>query len=271
MSTFTQSYSSDRRPIPTYVISLPRDKERRERLRSQFPVSWPHFIIIDGVDAKDPSSLDLLGIYRPCPENDRNPLSVGEKCCAMSHLKALHRFLMTDADFCLILEDDVIGTEQDMSDAFEVIRCLPPDGVAVLGGQQGLINSRYLRGRKSGLKNVWKIPSISMAFLTRACSYAISRRTAELIIKKQQMCLNRADHWDRLLDKDSSVYYADIFAHPMSLSNSHLECDRQSNLGTFSRIKRDGVILIAQRWLKKIAIISLSRISDLQHVSIKNM
>jgi len=41
-------------------------------------------------------------------------MSPGELGCTMSHIKALEQFLKSDNDVALILEDDIMGTDENI-------------------------------------------------------------------------------------------------------------------------------------------------------------
>src|SRR5690554_896256 len=132
-----------------YMISLKRDIERREQMQKKFPRYYPKFHIIDAVDAKDESSAEIIQKYdKPCPHDKRRPLTKGEKCCAISHLLALEDFLQSGDERCIIVEDDVFGSDNNFDEAADWLDKLNLHGLAVLGGQQGLRGERFIVGRE---------------------------------------------------------------------------------------------------------------------------
>jgi len=237
---------------PIYVVSLKRDTQRRKLLKERFPAYWPYFSVIDAVDAQ----------HRPphpplAPHTNRHPLTQGEIACALSHLKALQAFLESGKKNCIVLEDDVEGDDAALTQALVLIENIPNDGFALLGGQQGLRNNRFVYGApiKLGGFTAWRITSLSYRFISRACCYGLTSNTAQLLVEKQRQALDRADHWHALLKPVRSVYFANLFSHPHDLRPSHLEGQRGVAQRTvFKRLNNDGLRYtlhsqVAKAWL----------------------
>jgi len=235
-----------------YMISLKRDIERREQMQKKFPRYYPKFHIIDAVDAKDESSAEIIQKYdKPCPHDKRRPLTKGEKCCAISHLLALEDFLQSGDERCIIIEDDIFGDGRCFRVAIDIINQFQQNGLIILGGQQGLKNSKYLCGVKTHINDLWYLKEESRQFILRTCCYSVDRSTAKKIIKYQEQGLTRADNWSRLLNKKTKMYYSNLFEHPNDSSMSHLECERKEN-GVVKKIINDGVLNICKRNFFKI-------------------
>lgn len=233
------------------MISLKRDTKRREEMQEKFLRYHPKFHIIDAVDAKEKISAELIEKYdKPCPYDKRRPLTKGEKCCAISHLLALEDFLQSGDDRCIIIEDDIIGSDGHFDEALEIAANLNDDSLLVLGGQQGLRNSSYLCGNKTKTDNMWQVTNLSKKFLLRTCCYSVDKKTAKKILKSQKQNLKRADNWLALLGKETKMYYADIFMHPKDLSSSNLERDRRIN-NFFSKLYADGILNTFRRNIDK--------------------
>lgn len=239
-----------------YMISLKRDKERREQMQERFPRYYPKFHIIDAVDAKDESSAEIIQKYdKPCPHDKRRPLTKGEKCCAISHLLALESFLQSGDERCIIIEDDVIGSDDNFDEAIRIAANLNYDGLFVLGGQQGLKNSKYLSGKRLEKYNLYCIANISKLFLLRTCCYSVGRSAAIQILDSQKQFLRRADNWSAIMKTSSKIYYSNLLRHPTELFLSHLETERHTKSFLHKALK-DGALNIAKRNLLK-AIISI--------------
>lgn len=78
--------------MKVYVISLPKDEIRREKLKNQFK-SYNEFEIIEGKNAQEFSLNEYYSIIRDSFNAYGKLLNPGEIGCAMSHMKALSKFL----------------------------------------------------------------------------------------------------------------------------------------------------------------------------------
>lgn len=235
-----------------YMISLKRDAARREAMQKRFPKYYSQFHIIDAVDAKDASNAELIAKYdKPCPSDKRKPLTQGEKCCAISHVLALENFLQSGDEHCIIIEDDLIGEDADFDDAIALLSANKLNGLTVLGGQEGLKNTKHLIGvQVSG--TLWKVSKIARRFLLRTCCYSLDTGTAKLIVSCQLSCLTRADSWSKILPSRVDFFYSENFTHPIDLNKSNLEAERKVD-GLFERAYRDGLIRIISNNSIKIA------------------
>lgn len=89
--------------LQTYLINLDRAKERLVLMENEFLKSEISFIRISAVDARN---LDKK-TYNISNKYDRN-LVPGEIGCYLSHIRALEKFLNSENEFALIIEDDAI-------------------------------------------------------------------------------------------------------------------------------------------------------------------
>lgn len=252
-----------------YLVSLERDIERRLRLKKTFPLHWSKFTWIKAIDAIDIGNQTLVAKYDSnCPQGFRKPLTLGEKCCAISHIRCLQNFLKTWEPFCIIIEDDIDGCDTDFFEAVEVVKSLPSNSsLAILGGQQGMKNSKHLSGY-SLCKNLWRIPRVSMPFLTRACCYAVSREAARKILESQEACLRRSDIWEYYSTLGIDIFYSNIFKHPINLQASHLERERIT-VGFVESVLTDGLLNIVTRFFAKILLAVKVFLGKLSRVEIK--
>jgi GR25 family glycosyltransferase involved in LPS biosynthesis len=93
-----------------YVINLDKDVDRLNAISRQlesFGLSWERIPAIYGKDYKG-------GEYDENGSRVKNgrTLSFAELGCALSHKRAYQKFLETEDEYALILEDDVIFTEK---------------------------------------------------------------------------------------------------------------------------------------------------------------
>lgn len=92
-----------------YVINLDRSKERLSRITdrlAQVRLTFERITAVDGRSLADPN---LLGYdYFKNRFHYGRKLTNGEIGCYASHLNALRTFLMSEENYCLILEDDAV-------------------------------------------------------------------------------------------------------------------------------------------------------------------
>lgn len=92
-----------------YVINLDRSKERLSRITDRFAqvgLTFERISAVDGRHITDSSLLDYDYIRNRF--NYGRKLTNGEIACYASHLRALRKFLNSDENYCLILEDDAV-------------------------------------------------------------------------------------------------------------------------------------------------------------------
>ena len=221
---------------PVYVISLKRDEERRENLQRQFN-RYDKFKIIDAVDAKNFSVNEYYSaiidcLLKSCNEDYKfkiPPLiaTPGELACTMSHIKAYEDFLQGDAEFTLILEDDVIGNDELINKAFLLCNDISSDSILICGVQDGL-NSRFRAFGKKINENLYLISPYSYASIYRTAAYILTRKSAKALLDFYKDGLYGADKWEAILkNTDLKMYFSNIFSHPEELNNSSLEIQRK--------------------------------------------
>jgi GR25 family glycosyltransferase involved in LPS biosynthesis len=95
--------------IGVYVINLERSKERRKHILDQVEkLNMPYDIVlaVDG-EALSKEEIDKavdLEVYKKFARYYR---SIGEIGCALSHFKVLRKFLESNYQYALVLEDDI--------------------------------------------------------------------------------------------------------------------------------------------------------------------
>lgn len=236
-----------------YVISLLRDYTRRELLRNSFLNYYASFTIFNAFD-RDYAKNFLFSESKLIKKN-KIEMTSSEVACALSHLEVLKNIVLGEADFALILEDDIIGKDEDIDKIKKIFLSLPQDSILIAGGQEGLRSYKNLYGVPfDNNMEVYKIPSLYYRYLSRACSYVVSKEIAEEIIKLQTEKLDRADQWDELLKNSKNVYFTPILKHPLTLENSHIEYERKVFRGHFFLVTmlREGVFYSLYYYFRKI-------------------
>lgn len=251
---FGQSLPPCRMPI--YVVSMKEDFNRRYELRLRFPESYDRFIIVDAVDLRD-KHLELRE-FEPRAWGDPAQMELTKRQvgCALSHVGVLKSFVKSETERCLVLEDDVIGDDESLLRIQRLMDRLPRDSFVLLGGQEGLKGRRYLTGSSVAGTEAWWVPPISRHFIARTVAYAVTRSSAEAILKRQEQSLDHPDHWSSLLRGYRNVYFAEILKHPQDLENSHMEAARlvANSRSRMTRLIEDGVWETAVRNAAKLVI-----------------
>jgi len=211
--------------LPIYIVSLPSDDQRRAALEKQFKQHSQTFHYIDAVDGrKIEANLyfhRILSFY-DFAERLMTPSEVG---CALSHVKALNAFIESKEPYALILEDDIIGTDEQLQQLSKLAPILPPSSVLIAGGQDGIKSSRLLG--KCYQDGMYKVANISHNYITRSCCYIITREAAKKILNHHKDMLTIADWWGIILhNKQIDLFYKEVLKHPLDLGNSNLEKDR---------------------------------------------
>jgi glycosyl transferase family 25 len=186
-------------------------------------------------------------------------MSKNEIGCTLSHLQAYEKFLHSGEDACIILEDDVIGSDDDVEQALLIASRFIDESIVLLGGLQGLRNKRYVIGEQvNNHERLYKISKLSKRFLARTCCYTITKKTAAILLDKQHTMMLRADDWQRLLSDTKKIYYADLFSHPIEKESSNIEISRKSlKPGFLGQLIKDGLVYTIQSQLLKLLITTL--------------
>ncbi|SDW44038.1 glycosyltransferase family 25 protein [Marinobacter mobilis] len=226
--------------VEVLLISLDKDNHRRHKLKSRFPANYHNFRLVHGIDLTAPRSPETDFRCLPLPHSHLT-LSNTEIGCAQSHIKALEIAQKSKAHSVLILEDDVIGGDQDIESISQISQNLPHHHFLLCGGQEGLRGSSYLYAPRE--QDYFRLPPITLRFTARACCYAVSPSMAGKILKRQNDNLRRADDWRHLLSGERELYYSQHLQHPRDLSGSHLEKDRSmlSHEPFWKRVYKDGL------------------------------
>lgn len=166
-----------------------------------------------GVDGRELNSIDYynLGVKKSFP-----PLSPSELGCTLSHLEILARFMESDDEYALILEDDVIF-KNDINFENMDLTILSSNFIFLLGGIN-LTLCKNLRGNNFLLNeiNVLKVNKNFRRFLYYTMGYIVDRKAAEKILSYHKGSCKKADDWAGLAEEYPEIqfYITDMLEHP---------------------------------------------------------
>lgn len=182
--------------LRTWVINLDRAPDRLQRIAGQLQrlgLPWTRLRAIDARDMTKEQAARLdEATYRR--RHGMTPLP-GELGCYLSHVEVLRRFLAGDADFALVLEDDVL-----LHDSLPVVL-------------QGLLRHRArwdmvkLSGVHSGtpVRCLELAPGHALAVMLSRCTgssaYLVNRRAAEAYLHGPRPLLPMQLPYDHVFDQ----------------------------------------------------------------------
>jgi len=210
-----------------YYISLESDEKRRISLKNKFPKEFENMKHITATDGRTLASKEYFERLTTYYTKTKELLTPSEFGCGLSHIAALESFLESNNSFALILEDDIIGTDNDINKVRSIISHLSDDSFLHCGGMDGMKAVQFLYGKKSNLEDFYMLPNFSKKHLWRACSYVVTRNSAEMILAYYKQNVEVADKWGNIFkNMKLNIYVADIFHHPIDLSTSNIEESR---------------------------------------------
>lgn len=208
--------------IKAIILSLPRETERRRRIRGildgYFDIS-----IFDAVDGRSDHNSSLFENYEFKSKFRNREISRVEKACSLSH------FLLntqTPERNYIVFEDDVSGYNQELLEIFLFYENYS-DGIYLLGGQNGLKLQKvfYFFWKVHFLvtgRLFLKLPRLIHGRIYRTCCYYIPNGPKKYFQKLDKLSL--ADDWKYLAKEFSlPVFFAPIFEHPSDLRDSVIE------------------------------------------------
>lgn len=233
-----------------YLISLKNDNFRREVLENQFPRTFSNFKIIDAINGREANAGEYFNNIRKFFKKTKRLLTPSEVGCTLSHLKALNSFLESNDKYALILEDDIQGNDQDILDILNIVDSIRNlDGVFIFGGQEGFDFNKYILGKPFQIKKsnymYYEVSKFSQRFILRTCCYVVNREIAQYILSIHEDCLRNADAWSTMLELSSyRMYYANYLRHPVDLTDSTIERERESfyEYKFLKRIYKQGIL-----------------------------
>lgn len=219
-----------------YIVSLRQDVEKRSVVSKTLQDFGLNFSFIDAVYGKSLSD-DVLDSIRDKSKgtalNRRFLPTAGEIGCTLSHLIAYQKILDNDLEWACILEDDVILDKRFKTfiTTFKATG-LNPETLYLLGGQNGATEAKIVKSIKNtkiiGQQKFSKIIR-SEGVIYRTCCYLMSSHLAEELIRLSKTDFIIADDWNYLVKNNfiKNIYLSSFVDHPLGLSNSHLQKERE--------------------------------------------
>ncbi|MBR1375743.1 MAG: glycosyltransferase family 25 protein [Cardiobacteriaceae bacterium] len=206
---------------PIFVISLAKDEERRNQLKKQFS-SYDEFNIIDAIEGNKLNIQEYFKYLSASLEKYNVLISPNELGCTLSHIKAYEEFLRTDVEYCLILEDDIIGSDEIIEKAFSLTDKIPENAMILLGG-----GYPKAWGKKIA-DNFYQISRYSLERIYNAHAYILDRQAAENLLTIQKDAATLTDIWCLLLpQKNISLYFSDLIRQNYDENLSNIEIERE--------------------------------------------
>ena len=176
--------------MQAHLINLARRPDRLRKMTRQLCDLGISFQRIDALDAKITSDGAVAEQF-----SDTGPLGIipkGDKCCALSHVRAWRAFIETGESHGLILEDDV-ALDPDAATLLRDDYWIPA-GVELLKLEHyGPLGQLVLIGKPMQLKDGRKVGRLRSRH-TGAAAYIISRRTAEVLLSQTGRWTLSVDH-----------------------------------------------------------------------------
>ena len=143
-----KSHNNYGNKLPVFLISLPKDKDRRDNLG----------IIPDYTYAVDGTNLDVNKLKEDNIVASDSEITKGEIGCYMSHIEMLKRSIKQKSKYVLILEDDAKIESDTFQKINEVLKEVPVDAELIFIGYNynesyKFQKSIYLHGTQSYIVN----------------------------------------------------------------------------------------------------------------------
>ena len=160
-----------------YLINLERRPDRLRKMTEQLDALGIAFERIDALDARSVSDAELARQFR-----DDGPLGIiprGDKCCALSHVRAWRAFAKSGDDYGLILEDDV-AIDANAARLLRDASWIPPSVDLLKIERYGPPRQRVLIDERTDIGDGRKIGRLRSRH-TGAAAYIMSKKTAKTL------------------------------------------------------------------------------------------
>jgi glycosyl transferase, family 25 len=170
-------------------------------------------------------------------------ITPSELGCALSHKKAYETFLRTGDTHALIFEDDVILDAYACSNIRHIMDKIGNfDGHLHLGGMDGLLGSFERVGGTicCDAPPVFKVNRGDLGHLYRCVGYVISSSFAKEVVRLMEQDIFVVDDFSHVREhvQIGDYYFSNIVKHPVDLSESNIQGERETMT---SRPKRPGL------------------------------
>ncbi|TQK10493.1 glycosyl transferase family 25 [Herbaspirillum sp. SJZ107] len=180
--------------IHTFIISLPKDKHRREYLGGQLDALNMPYTVLEAVNGKALSAEELALAYDPkkAVRLFNRELSKGEIGCTLSHVSIYRKMAAENLPHALVLEDDAKILEDDLAATLSKLAQLYPADVPVavmlIHVKRVDANSRVPLDAKHDVYDAYRGVHTHGYFITRAA--------AEILAQKLYPAYVVADKWE---------------------------------------------------------------------------
>ncbi|EAW1148523.1 glycosyltransferase family 25 protein [Salmonella enterica] len=213
------------------IISLVHHVERRERLINEMGKYKIQCRVSNAIDGRKLLADEYFSLFKANSSKlfGRGFLTPSELGCFLSHRKALSEFIMSDKQWLVILEDDVIPND-NVRELPGAILSFNESSIYILGGQDGLKSfSRVVMGKETDKEKIRKVLLGTYRWMYRTCCYCIDRKGAKNIIKLMNDQRFFSDDWSFIMKNANlkNLFYGNYFTHPVDLSSSSIEAERK--------------------------------------------
>lgn len=239
--------------MKVYVINMKRSKNRRDAMVAQLETLGISYEIVEAVDGKAMSEEAFLESTNTPQEFTRSQAG-----CALSHNRVYERMQNQVEPFALVLEDDVLITEKNLSAILGALdKMANPRAITLLTYfwcREGQLELTAQHGKtlKGASDNYSICTPADIHGVGRAAAYILSKETAKKILDYNTPLLCQADSWivyhmDGLIDTVDCVY-------PMPITEN---ADFGSEIGyTQNRLQEIGKKLVEKAMVWNIPLIA---------------
>lgn len=219
------------------VISLQTAESRRIAISHILKKNDLQFDFVDAIDGREMKAKE----YYPLSSNPnyffnrRSMLTPAEVGCRLSHKVAISDFLdVNSGGWLMILEDDIQFKEGFLELLNGIDKLAVEDPMIIhFGGQEGILcKNRVLKKIDKEFKSLGlsKVNKYTLRWLYRTCGYVLNVEAAKELHELHNTCTFVADDWGFILKKTriKMIHYLDCVTHPLDLSDSSIENERQS-------------------------------------------
>lgn len=172
--------------MKAYFINLARRTDRRDQMQSRFDkigLSW------ERIEAVTPDDISADQLARYCNPAAYKWQTQGELACSLSHVRALQRFLETDAPYGAIFEDDAV-LSPSLRTFLDLFSETAPD-VDLLRLETEHVRLRMVKTPDQTINAVGLFRMYSTG--GGAAGYVVSRRGAERIVAGEEILFDLTD------------------------------------------------------------------------------
>jgi glycosyl transferase family 25 len=217
--------------IHTFIISLPKDKNRRESLERQLQKLALPFSVVEAVHGESLSAEELEASYdrKKAISLFNRELSKGEIGCALSHMSIYEKMIAEDIPHALILEDDARILDDDLSATLSALAQRYTDGTPVAV----LLNHvrRYDGSSKLRLDDTRCVYDAYRGVC--AHGYFVTKAAAEILARNLYPVYVVADKWEYFQERFFPVKA--LVPYPIGLTSASL-CSSIDAMGV--RVKK---------------------------------